>query len=335
MALAQGRGRAGVGLVVILVSSFLLTSARRHFSRSGEHAVDEPSRASQRGGGRRYTCMGRERSAGGLACHGETDFFCARRSRATSEKAAVPAKPPSDAELKAVLGKAGAVCRALSARSKEKFRAPRQGMEAVQERVRADLSASGNKKRTLLYLTPDKGQVLVAIVLGERAYKLAMARLASCCDQEIVCGSEALCGRAGNPLSGGFHERPSDDCEAGRDQDDTQMNKRGPRWLKRKKPASFVHLRVKSAYSLLEGAVRPKELADLARGNGMPAVAVTDVNNLFGRLRNLETLAKAVYSPSWGCLLGRGNGKGERAGIAQQTAYAAAAGAEMKPATVI
>ena len=29
--------------------------------------------------------------------------------------------------------------------------------------------------------------------------------------------------------------------------------------------ASFVHLRVKSAYSLLEGAVRPKELAELAR----------------------------------------------------------------------
>ena len=35
--------------------------------------------------------------------------------------------------------------------------------------------------------------------------------------------------------------------------------------------ASFVHLRVKSAYSLLEGAVRPKELAELARYAGMPA----------------------------------------------------------------
>ena len=34
-----------------------------------------------------------------------------------------------------------------------------------------------------------------------------------------------------------------------------------------RKAAAFVHLRVKSAYSLLEGAVRPKELAELAREN--------------------------------------------------------------------
>ncbi|MDE2494919.1 MAG: DNA polymerase III subunit alpha [Alphaproteobacteria bacterium] len=70
-----------------------------------------------------------------------------------------------------------------------------------------------------------------------------------------------------------------------------------------KKPAGFVHLRVKSAYSLLEGAVRPKELADLARGGGMPAVAVTDVNNLFGVFEISETLAKAGVQPVVGCLL--------------------------------
>ncbi len=52
--------------------------------------------------------------------------------------------------------------------------------------------------------------------------------------------------------------------------------------LKDRKMAGFVHLRVKSGYSLLEGAVRPEELAELARENAMPAVAVTDVNNLFG-----------------------------------------------------
>ena len=39
--------------------------------------------------------------------------------------------------------------------------------------------------------------------------------------------------------------------------------------------AAFVHLRVKSAYSLLEGAVRPKELAKLTAGMDMPAVAVS------------------------------------------------------------
>ncbi len=57
-------------------------------------------------------------------------------------------------------------------------------------------------------------------------------------------------------------------------------------------PASFVHLRVKSAYSLLEGAVRPEELAKLAREGAMPAVAVTDVNNLFGVFEISETLAE-------------------------------------------
>src|SRR5215471_4768847 len=67
--------------------------------------------------------------------------------------------------------------------------------------------------------------------------------------------------------------------------------------------AGFVHLRVKSAYSLLEGAIRPKELAELARDAGMPAVAVTDVNNLFGVYEISDTLAKAGVQPIVGCLL--------------------------------
>ena len=70
-----------------------------------------------------------------------------------------------------------------------------------------------------------------------------------------------------------------------------------------RKPAAFVHIRVKSAYSLLVGALRPKELAELARGHAMPAVAVTDVNNLFGVYEITETLAKAGVQPIVGCLL--------------------------------
>jgi DNA polymerase-3 subunit alpha len=69
------------------------------------------------------------------------------------------------------------------------------------------------------------------------------------------------------------------------------------------KPANFVHLRVKSAYSLLEGAMRPSEIAELARVQAMPAVAITDVNNLFGVYENSETLAKAGVQPIVGCLL--------------------------------
>ena len=70
-----------------------------------------------------------------------------------------------------------------------------------------------------------------------------------------------------------------------------------------KKPAQFVHLRVKSAYSLLEGAIRPKELAELARANAMPAVGITDVNNLFGVYEISDALAKAGVQPIVGCLL--------------------------------
>src|SRR6185295_7586870 len=70
-----------------------------------------------------------------------------------------------------------------------------------------------------------------------------------------------------------------------------------------RKSAAFVHLRVKSAYSLLEGAIRPSELTDLARENAMPAVAVTDVNNLFGTYEISDSLAKAGVQPIVGCLL--------------------------------
>ena len=70
-----------------------------------------------------------------------------------------------------------------------------------------------------------------------------------------------------------------------------------------RKSANFVHLRVKSAYSLLEGAIRPGELAELARDNAMPAVAVTDANNLFGVFEISETLAKRGVQPIVGCLL--------------------------------
>ncbi len=46
--------------------------------------------------------------------------------------------------------------------------------------------------------------------------------------------------------------------------------------------ADFVHLRVHTAYSLLEGAVKVKKLIELCEKYRMPAVAMTDTNNLFG-----------------------------------------------------
>ena len=67
--------------------------------------------------------------------------------------------------------------------------------------------------------------------------------------------------------------------------------------------ANFVHLRVKSCYSLLEGAVRSKELAKLCTSLAMPAVAVCDNNNLFGVFDISETLANEGVQPIVGALV--------------------------------
>ena len=61
--------------------------------------------------------------------------------------------------------------------------------------------------------------------------------------------------------------------------------------------APFVHLRVRSAYSLAEGAIRIDELAGLAKSMQMPAVAVTDRDNLFGALEFSGYCAKSGVQP--------------------------------------
>lgn len=65
----------------------------------------------------------------------------------------------------------------------------------------------------------------------------------------------------------------------------------------------FVHLRSRSPYSLLEGATRISELARLCRDEEMPALALTDTNNLFGALEFSEYLSGAGIQPIIGCTL--------------------------------
>jgi DNA polymerase III subunit alpha len=65
----------------------------------------------------------------------------------------------------------------------------------------------------------------------------------------------------------------------------------------------FVHLRMHSAYSLLEGALTIPRLVALAADNRMPALALTDSNNLFGALEFSESLAQARIQPIIGCTL--------------------------------
>ena len=47
----------------------------------------------------------------------------------------------------------------------------------------------------------------------------------------------------------------------------------------------FVHLRVHTEFSLVDGLVRLKPLLKTATEQGMPALAVTDETNLFGLVK--------------------------------------------------
>ena len=67
--------------------------------------------------------------------------------------------------------------------------------------------------------------------------------------------------------------------------------------------AGFVHLRVRSAYSLLEGAVRYDALAKACRAQEMPAVAVTDNGNLFGVMEFCAAAKKVGVQPIVGALV--------------------------------
>jgi len=69
------------------------------------------------------------------------------------------------------------------------------------------------------------------------------------------------------------------------------------------KDVGFVHLHVHSSFSLLEGALPIATLAKLATADAMPALALTDSNNLFGALEFSEKLAGAGIQPIVGCQL--------------------------------
>jgi DNA polymerase III subunit alpha len=66
----------------------------------------------------------------------------------------------------------------------------------------------------------------------------------------------------------------------------------------------FVHLHVHSSYSLLEGALTIARLAELAKKDKQPALALTDTDNMFGALEFSEKMAGAGIQPIIGCALG-------------------------------
>lgn len=65
----------------------------------------------------------------------------------------------------------------------------------------------------------------------------------------------------------------------------------------------FVHLRVHSALSLLEGALPIKKLLDLAKADAQPALAITDTGNLFGAQEFSAKTWGAGIQPIIGCQL--------------------------------
>ncbi|MFZ5792011.1 MAG: DNA polymerase III subunit alpha [Pseudomonadota bacterium] len=79
--------------------------------------------------------------------------------------------------------------------------------------------------------------------------------------------------------------------------------------------ADFVHLRVHSAYSLSEGALKTKQLVELCKKHAMPAVAITDSGNLFGALEFALAAKEAGVQPIVGCQLNirRESGEGSPA----------------------
>jgi len=73
----------------------------------------------------------------------------------------------------------------------------------------------------------------------------------------------------------------------------------------------FVHLHVHSSYSLLEGALPIARLAELAKADHQPALALTDTDNMFGALEFSDKLAHAGIQPIVGCALALDFGDGD------------------------
>ena len=63
---------------------------------------------------------------------------------------------------------------------------------------------------------------------------------------------------------------------------------------------SFVHLDVRSCFSLKEGAFTPEQLVTRAAAVGMPAVTLTDRDGLYGAARFVAACAREGVRPVLG-----------------------------------
>ncbi|MCB1782900.1 MAG: DNA polymerase III subunit alpha [Alphaproteobacteria bacterium] len=70
---------------------------------------------------------------------------------------------------------------------------------------------------------------------------------------------------------------------------------------------NFIHLHLHSAYSLAEGAIPVKDLVKLCVKHEMPAVAITDTNNMFGAMEFALEAAKSGIQPILGAQVSVGD----------------------------
>ena len=62
-------------------------------------------------------------------------------------------------------------------------------------------------------------------------------------------------------------------------------------------PAQFVHLHLHTDYSLVDGLVRVKPLIQAVAKEGMPAIAVTDLHNLFAAVKVYKAAQQSGVKP--------------------------------------
>ena len=62
----------------------------------------------------------------------------------------------------------------------------------------------------------------------------------------------------------------------------------------------FVHLRLHSEYSITDGIVRIDKAVSCARDDGQPALALTDLGNVFGLVKFYQTARKSGVKPLLG-----------------------------------
>src|SRR2546423_10185849 len=65
--------------------------------------------------------------------------------------------------------------------------------------------------------------------------------------------------------------------------------------------ARFVHLRLHTEYSIVDGLARVEDAVAAAAADGMPALAITDAANLFGAIKFFEAARSRGVQPVIGC----------------------------------